>query len=366
MFTSRAETLEDYPNIIYQIKGKDANEYNFKITQKEKTIMFIINEVNDILNVEYKNEFSLQEFHYLNRLFKQYISLDELFNLYFQSLKEEEIIIIKQDKTITLTLLIEFRGQKEEIIFFFQPTCIHYEEAIIKLTEKYKNIELLYNEQKTENNKKIKILEEKLESKDIMINNLLERINILEKQMTNIIESKNVFDSVIIKKEECNLIEEGIKHNFNKSIKGYELLLRGSRDGFQSKDFHQKCDNQSFTITLIETKEGKRFGGFTEEVWDQSDSYKKAPKSFLFSFDNKEIYYCKEGKNAICCYLNNDKNILGFGEGHDFKLFENCNDNCLSYDKSGDSFNTNEKEYALAGREHFYVKDYEVHKIYLI
>ena len=333
MCTSRMLNFDDYPNIIYQIKGKDEKEYNFKIIQAEKTIMFIINEINDTLNIEYKSEFSLQEFHYLNRLFRQYISLDELFNLYFQSLKEDEIIIIKQDKTITLTLLIEFRGQKEEIIFFIQPTCVHYEEAIIKLNEKFKNVELLFNEEKKENNKKIKILEEKLEKKDIIINNLIERI---------------------------------ITHNFNKSIKSFELLIRGSRDGFKSKDFHQKCDNQSFTVTLIETKEGKRFGGFTEEIWDQSDSYKKDPKSFIFSLDNREIYYCKEGKNAICCYLSNDKNILGFGEGHDFKLYENCNDNCLSYDKSGDSFDTNGKEYALAGENHFYVKDYEVHKIYLI
>jgi len=366
MCTSRTLNFEDYPNIIYQIKGKDEKEYNFKINQAEKTIMFIINEINDTLNIEYKSEFSLQEFHYLNRLFRQYISLDELFNLYFQSLKEDEIIIIKQDKTIKLTLLIEFRGQKEEIIFFIQPTCVHYEEAIIKLNEKFKNVELLFNEEKKENNKKIKILEEKLEKKDIIINNLIERINILEKQISKITESKNVFNSVIMKKEECNLIEEGITHNFNKSIKSFELLIRGSKDGFKSKDFHEKCDNQSFTVTLIETKEGKRFGGFTEEIWDQSDSYKKDPKSFIFSLDNREIYYCKEGKNAICCYLSNDKNILGFGEGHDFKLYENCNDNCLSYDKSGDSFDTNGKEYALAGENHFYVKDYEVHKIYLI
>ena len=366
MYSSRIINYEDYPNIQYQIKGQDTKEYKFNICHDEKTIKFIINEINDILNFEYKCEFTLQELHYLNRLFRQYISLDELFNLFFQNLKEEEIIINKQDKNIKLTLLIEFRGNKEEIIFIFQPTCIHYEEAIIKLNEKFKNVELLFNEEKNENNKKIKILEEKLEKKDLIINNLIERINLLEKLITKITKSNCGIDSVIIKNDEYNLIEEGIRHNFNKSIINYDLLIRGSRDGFKSKDFHEKCDNQSFTVTFVETTEGKRFGGFTEEVWDQSDSWKKDPKSFIFSLDNKEIYFCKEGKNAICCYPKEDKNFLGFGEGHDFKLYENCNKNFICYDNSGNSFDTNGKEYALAGTNHFTVKDYEVHKINLI
>ena len=365
--------IENYPNIQYQIKGQDSKQYISKIYQTAKTIKFIVNEINDFLNIKYKSELTLQEFHNINRIFRQYISLEELFNLYFKSLKEDEIIINKQDKIIKLSFLIEFRGQKEEIIFILHPANIQYEQAIINLSEKIKNIELLFNKEKNDKiefNLRMKRLEEKLQKKDIIINNLIERINTLETQMEKQKEiketSKFEIDSVIIRRDEYNLIEEGILHNFNKNIKNFELLIRGSKDGFKSKDFHYKCDNQSFTVAFVETIDGKRFGGFTEEVWDQSEIWKKGPKSFIFSLDNKEIYYCKEGKNAIFCYRNDDPNILGFGEGHDFKLYENCDKNYICYDDSGISFNTNGKKYALAGKYNFCVKDYEVHKIIFI
>ena len=364
--------IEDYPNIQYQIKGQDSKQYNLKIYQTEKNIMYVISVANDILNIKYKSEFNLQEFHNLNRIFRQYISLEELFNLYFKSLKENEIIINKQDKNIKLSLLIEFRGQKEEIIFILNPTNIQYEQALISLNEKINNIELLFKKEQSEKielNKKIKTLEDNLDKKDIIINNLIERIYNLEKQNEKQKEKKETskfsIDSVIIKSDEYNLIEEGIKHNFNKSIRNFELLMRGSKDGFTSNDFHNKCDNKNFTMAFIETTDGRRFGGFTEEVWDQS-GWKKGPRSFIFSLDNKEIYYLREGKNAIHCYKKGDSNFLGFGEGHDFKLYDNCDKNYICYDSSGTSFNTNGKNYALAGKYNYCVKDYEVHKIYLI
>ena len=364
--------IEDYPNIQYQIKGQDSKQYNLKIYQTEKNIMYVISVANDILNIKYKSEFNLQEFHNLNRIFRQYISLEELFNLYFKSLKENEIIINKQDKNIKLSLLIEFRGQKEEIIFILNPTNIQYEQALISLNEKINNIELLFKKEQSEKielNKKIKTLEENLDKKDIIINNLIERIYNLEKQIQRLNDKKETskfnIDSVIIKSNELNLIEEGIKHNFNKSIRNFELLIRGSKDGFTSNDFHNKCDNKNFTMAFIETTDGRRFGGFTEEVWDQS-GWKKGPRSFIFSLDNKEIYYLREGKNAIHCYKKGDSNFLGFGEGHDFKLYDNCDKNYICYDSSGNSFNTNGKNYALAGKYNYCVKDYEVHKIYLI
>ena len=107
-----------------------------------------------------------------------------------------------------------------------------------------------------------------------------------------------------------------------------------------------------------------RFGGFTEETWDQSQTWKKGPKSFIFSLDKKEIYYNKNDSDSIYCY-GIDDNGLAFGSGHDFKLSNNCNENNLSYDNSGYSFDTKGKIYSLADQNYFSVKDYEVFKIYL-
>ena len=64
------------------------------------------------------------------------------------------------------------------------------------------------------------------------------------------------------------LISDGVKNNLKKSIKNYELLFKASRDGYKSYDFHQKCDGNNYTLTFILTKEGRRFGGFTDLSWD--------------------------------------------------------------------------------------------------
>ena len=165
--------LEDYPGIKYKIKEKDNNIYNIKIIKTEKSILFLINEINDILNVKYKNELTLEEFYSLNRIFRQYISLEELFNLYFKSLKEEEIIINNQNKEMKLSLLIDFRGQREEIVFILKHEHIQIDKVIMNLNEKIKEMESAFNTEKNENNKKIKELEKKVENKDIIINNLI-------------------------------------------------------------------------------------------------------------------------------------------------------------------------------------------------
>ena len=150
----------------------------------------------------------------------------------------------------------------------------------------------------------------------------------------------------------------------NKRIKEYRLLFKGKRDGFGSKDFHSKCDNESYTVSFVKSKEGRRFGGFTDVEWDQSNSYKKGSNGFIFSLDNNEIYYNEDSNYNIYCHSNYGPTFGGglFG-GHDFVISDNCDKNNESYDDSGYSYDTKGKEYALAGTYKFYVEDYEVYKI---
>jgi hypothetical protein len=50
--------------------------------------------------------------------------------------------------------------------------------------------------------------------------------------------------------------------------KKWQLLWRGSRDGFGASDFHSRCDGHANTLTLIEENGGFLFGGFTPAKWD--------------------------------------------------------------------------------------------------
>ena len=149
-------------------------------------------------------------------------------------------------------------------------------------------------------------------------------------------------------------------------FKNYELLIRGFRDVFGAQDFHNKCDGHNFTLAFIETTDGRKFGGFTEETWDESVLWKKAPKSLIFSLDNKEIYYLKKGKDSIYCYKYPNPFFLAFGGGHDFALYNECNKNYYNFDSSGNFYDTIGKKYVLALKASFCVKDYEVFKLNLI
>ncbi|GBB84898.1 hypothetical protein RclHR1_01150002 [Rhizophagus clarus] len=77
----------------------------------------------------------------------------------------------------------------------------------------------------------------------------------------------------------------------------FNLLLRGSRDAFASKKFHEICDNRSHTITIIKVKDNNEIlGGYNPIAWESGDAlygtFKSTKDSFIFSFkDNNEIEY---------------------------------------------------------------------------
>ena len=63
----------------------------------------------------------------------------------------------------------------------------------------------------------------------------------------------------------------------------WELLYRGSRDGFTNTAFHKGCDKKGRTFVIIETADGGVLGGYTNTDWASSIGiYATADKAFLF------------------------------------------------------------------------------------
>lgn len=61
------------------------------------------------------------------------------------------------------------------------------------------------------------------------------------------------------------------------------LIYRGSRDGYTSKAFHDKCDNQGPTISIIRNDLKYVFGGFANASWNSyGNTYSGDGTSFLF------------------------------------------------------------------------------------
>jgi hypothetical protein len=116
---------------------------------------------------------------------------------------------------------------------------------------------------------------------------------------------------------------------------GFELLYRGSRDGFGIGEFHRRCDCRSGTLVLIKTKKGNIFGGYTPLEWDSTtNDYKhdESMQTFLFTLKNPHnldpIRFGLKPGGQYAIYCKSDR--LAFG-GHAICVLDNCNTNTSCY-----------------------------------
>ncbi|GES83728.1 carbohydrate-binding module family 13 protein [Rhizophagus clarus] len=182
-----------------------------------------------------------------------------------------------------------------------------------------------------------------------------------------------IIDSKIITQQQAELIlkwidrleiTDKLKNSYN-----FNLIFRGSRDGFAVERFHEICDNKPHAITIIKVKESNEIlGGYNPIEWKSYDfiaRYGTTKDSFIFSFNNKNsVENCilsrvKEEKRAIynsweygpsfgysdlitMCEITNP-----FKSRQDFKI-NNCYCSERSYEnpirKTKDSYNIEEYE----------------------
>ena len=112
------DILIKFPKTEYKINMENNVLYNLKIFKGENTIILMVIEDRGMTKILYKNEVSIQEFYSYNRIFRQYISIEEIFNMYFKTLKQSEIIIRKDNNKIKICFLIEFRDKKMKFLLF--------------------------------------------------------------------------------------------------------------------------------------------------------------------------------------------------------------------------------------------------------
>jgi len=125
-----------------------------------------------------------------------------------------------------------------------------------------------------------------------------ERVN---KVVLGRFESRTRFTSTIVSNQEMKELMLMCRFSLNQN---WKLLYRASRDGFGASDFHLKVNDAKNTLTLIKTKNGYIFGGYTREDWSGS-CFKTDSNAFIFSLKNNEnkalVMKCVEDRTAICC-----------------------------------------------------------------
>ncbi|PKY52129.1 hypothetical protein RhiirA4_546986 [Rhizophagus irregularis] len=139
----------------------------------------------------------------------------------------------------------------------------------------------------------------------------------------------------------------------------FNLLVRGSRDGFESENFHKLCDEKGPTITVISVKNTNEIlGGFNPLNWlSNSVEYVETDESFIFSFDKNKLtdfIFSKvvDGKYAIY------NRSIGPDFGHnnsDLRLILNS--------KEGQCYKNSYKKLIRKNEGTFEIDDYEIFQI---
>ena len=172
------------------------------------------------------------------------------------------------------------------------------------------------------------------------------------------INQKQVKGDIIHDMKELDLITKKINNEKNKKII-INLLYKASVDGDKAEDFHTKCDKAKGTIILVETKKGKRFGGYTTRSWEGSCIEKEDNDAFVFSFDKMKTYNILDESNAIGCYPN-------FGpvfRGCQIKIFDHAfTKGGTTYEKEC-CYNTKEDFELNDGEKTYGVKEIEVYEV---
>jgi len=330
--------MEDIPQAITPKEEKDMKlieEKEFQLNFNEdifilkigenmskKNIIMKISNTTKLEDIFYEHYFDFDELVKLDRTFRSYDELEEIFSSLITCLNEKKIIIkeVKNDEIILgLKIIMPMTG-KEKIIDLKLNKKELEKDSVIK--ELCKKINILEEENKNLKNETKSLKDEIKVIKD-ELNAIKKWKEDNEREKENKNKWKQVIDSNILTKfEDYQFIEKIYRINdenfINKKLK-MKLLYRLSRDGDSSSTFHQKCDNIKDTVTLVKTKNDLIFGGYTNETWNGSD-YKKDDKAFCFSIDLKKKYNNKKTDKSIYC-----KNGYGpcFGNAI-FWIYDNC------------------------------------------
>ena len=154
----------------------------------------------------------------------------------------------------------------------------------------------------------------------------------------------------------------------------FRLLYKISRDGCSAGAFHQQCDGQGPTVTVLYNTQKTIFGGYLSESWNSEDDYIDDPRAFLFRLQYNESYNPLKfpvKDSTYAGYGGGDKGPT-FGEEHapDFQTFTGTVTKLGNYfslngnfNKIGNTYNLNGQNISSITNNSLQVTDLEVYKV---
>jgi len=345
--------------------------FEFSKTENSKYIIFKISENNNFIDKYFSLNLNIDNFYGINVLFRLYQSIDEIYTFLLDIIIAKKYSVVFKDNIIILNLEFPMPGGKIiDINFELKENKIEKDNLIQKL---YESVDTLLKENKLIKDEQILLRNElknkneeleKIKNENIEIKYKLKDIEeFIEKKREE--DNKKFFDLnksyIMTDREEKKRIKKWI--NAIAKIKSINLLYKASENGDNSYTFFEKCGNKGATLSLIKTKKGRRFGGFSKIEWTNSIIKLKDKHSFLFSLDEMKKYKILKPENAISCYPGGYCLVYGNNEDcngiylHDGFLSRSSKENHASrvYNVPSDC--------CLSGEREFNVEEVEVYQI---
>ena len=306
----------------FEILNKDGNKFKIKLENINDNMNISLHNISDITETEYKAEFNLDNLKEIHRSFKIYENVNEAIEYIFEMFQENlfEIKLNENNNFIEFTAhvgvkkiekfklnLLKYAVGIEQTLSL---TCNKVEELEkeIKLTnKKIDRIEKLLNSYKEENDEKLKIMMQDIK-----------KIKISLYGDPNFNLGNLFFDN-----EEIKFIKNAISNRIGKIPIASKKIFSTKVNGDLITTFHGKCDHIKNTLIVIKISNGRRFGGFTNQTWDNSKDWKDDKYAFVYSLNSKKVYEYKHDNKAIYC-----ENSYGVYFGNEGEIV--IGDHCLT------------------------------------
>jgi len=170
-----------------------------------------------------------------------------------------------------------------------------------------------------------------------------------------------------------------IEHWIGTGQKTFTLLYSATRDGCVATTFHQKCDSQGPTVSVLYNPNGSVYGGYAGQAWNGSlNTYTTDATAFLYQLkfsgyeQRTKFPIVNGGSNALYSHANYGPT---FGNQHHLNTFQGTiNPSAGVYALNGHAAISNDyyqisnttakvKSWADINNGHMQVTDIEVYKV---
>jgi len=363
-------------NLYYAISSDKGNNFKLIVFNSDNSLKI---KLIDDKNVEFENSFDL-EYIKENKYFLMCDNIKDVLDEINPQIENNKISLIEEEKEFKFTIFLN--SQKIKEISFSIAKCIDTISLIKDLQKENKSLK-----------EKVNSLEEIVRKNCNDIESLKKQLMLmkLQKKMghgkTESLDTKQAINTETKNHTKyksysgmalINEIKGEIPHFTGSKIVTTEdeevlnkwidlsgsdliLLFSKSTNGNNLENFHKLIYDIPETLVFIETSSGIKFGGFTTQTWESSETIKKKKDkfTFMFSFSLKENYKSKEHTNFI-----EFKNSMGLSFGRN-KFFDSAEEKIIitNLNEGKIQYQNTTFKNINGGETSYKIKDLEVYQI---